>query len=107
MYQKLSQHTQSNFISTKAFKDNATGKIRANLMKGIHYTHIGIRVLAKEIKKSLYSSANKLSPQLDAMTKMRTKSNKNEGECILMEPTAPTSVTPAASSADDNLDWLL
>ena len=56
--QNLSVHTKTNFISTKAFTDRATGKFRSNLASGIHYTDWGVRMLAKEIKKSLYSNAN-------------------------------------------------
>ena len=56
--QKLSKYTGSNYISTKAFLDRATGKLRANVMVGKHYNEWGIRMLAKELKKSLYSTAN-------------------------------------------------
>ena len=56
--QKLSKYTGANFISTKTFLDRNTGKLRANLMVGIHYNEWGTRMLAKEIKKSLYSTAN-------------------------------------------------
>ena len=64
--QKLSQNLECNFVSAKPFLDHATGKIRANLMRndGYHYNDVGIRHLAKEIKKSLFSSANRESNEL-------------------------------------------
>ena len=59
LLQKLSKHTGSNFVSTKSFLDRSSGKLRANLMRDpIHYNEWGVRILAKEIKKSLYSKAN-------------------------------------------------
>ena len=57
--QKLSQYTGSNFITTKTFLDRNTGKIRSNVMDGIHYNEWGIKMIAKQIKKSLYSTANR------------------------------------------------
>ena len=56
--QKISSFTECNFISTKAFIDKSSGKLRSGLMNGIHYNEVGIRILAKEMKKSLYSDAN-------------------------------------------------
>ena len=57
--QKLSSFTQTNFVSTKEFKDKRTGKIRSNLMKDfVHYNDWGVKILAQQIKKSLYSIAN-------------------------------------------------
>ena len=67
MLQKLSNHTESNFVSTKALTDSASGKLRARTMDGIHYNDLGIRILAKEIKKSLYSSANRTSRRLSTL----------------------------------------
>ena len=67
--QKLSAHTKTNFISTKAFTDRATGKFRTDLAKGIHYTEWGVKMLAKEMKKSLYSSANCDNFHLDLLCK--------------------------------------
>ena len=63
--QKLSIHTQTNFISTKSFLDNTTGKLRSNVTNGIHYNEWGIRMLAREIKKSLFSNANINNDQLN------------------------------------------
>ena len=55
LLQKLTAYTESNFISTKVFCDKTTKKLRANLMErdGYHYNDWGVRMLAKEIKKSL------------------------------------------------------
>ena len=63
---KLSKNLECNFVSAKPFLDHATGKIRGNLMSndGYHYNNVGIRHLAKEIKKSLFSSANRESKEL-------------------------------------------
>ena len=36
-------------------------------MDGIHYHELGVKLLAKEIKKSLYSSANKNTKELQAI----------------------------------------
>ena len=58
MLNRLALHTGSNIISTKQFRDRNTGQMRSNLMNGIHYNEVGIRILAKEMKKSLYSDAN-------------------------------------------------
>ena len=56
--QKLSSHRGCNFISLKSFFDRAFGKLRANLIERYHYNAVGVRHLAKEIKKSLFSSSN-------------------------------------------------
>ena len=58
---KLAQHTGSNLVSTKQLRDRATGQLRLNLMlsDGFHFSDVGVRIVAKEIKKSLYSEANK------------------------------------------------
>ena len=58
MLNRLAVHTGSNLISTKQFRDRNTGQMRSNLMNGIHYNDIGVRILAKEMKKSLFSDAN-------------------------------------------------
>ena len=57
--------TGSNFVSTKPFLDRNTGKMRANWMRDrLHYNEWGVRMLAKEVKKSLYSLANKDNARL-------------------------------------------
>ena len=68
--QKLSKHTGTNFITTKAFRDRNTGQIRRNLMDGIHYNRDGVRLIAREIKKSLYSTSNRDGKQLDMLIDM-------------------------------------
>ena len=57
--QKLANLSKANFVTTKALRDRMTGKLRKNLMNGYHYNNdIGIKTLAREIKKSLFSDAN-------------------------------------------------
>lgn len=68
--QKLCSHTESNFVSTKVFVDKASGKIRSGLTNGIHYNTWGVKMLAKEIKKSLYSNANIGNKKLNKMREM-------------------------------------
>ena len=51
--QKLSKFTETNFISLKALRDTRTERIRPNLMYGIHYNEYGIKLVARDIKKSL------------------------------------------------------
>ena len=70
MLQKLARHTESNFITTKAFRDRQTGKMRMNLVDGIHYNNLGIRTLAREIKKSLFSHSNLDTQTLDTLIRM-------------------------------------
>ena len=65
---KLSGHTETNFISTKPLRDTATGHLRANVMDWIHYNEYGIKIMAKQIKKSLYSSANLGNKDLQHIT---------------------------------------
>ena len=69
LLQKLSKITGSNFVSTKSFLDRNTGKLRANLIEGFHYNEWGVRLLAKEIKKSLYSLANRENGHLSQLLK--------------------------------------
>ena len=57
-FQKMCKNLRCNYISTKCFLDRTTGKLRNNLMSGFHYNQIGIRHLAKEMKKSLFSTSN-------------------------------------------------
>ena len=69
-FQRLCNNLECNFISTKSFLDHSTGRLRANLMHGFHYNDIGIRHLAKEIKKSLFSLSNLQSSQLSRINYM-------------------------------------
>ena len=77
--QKLAQDLECNFISAKPFQDHSTGKLRANLMKSdmYHYNDIGVRHLAKEIKKSLFSTANRKSEVLSQLMDMRAKNQQH------------------------------
>ena len=67
LLQKLSLQTRSNFISTKVMRDKSSGRPRANIFEGFHYNDYGIKILAKEMKKSLYSTANLNNRQLQHM----------------------------------------
>ena len=71
--QKQCSQLGCNFISTKSFLDHATGRFRIKLIKSdrLHYSDIGIRHLAKEIKKSLFSLSNRESDQLSHVSSMR------------------------------------
>ena len=76
LLQKLCSFTQSNYISTKAFMDRASGKLRSGLINGFHYNSMGVKHLAKEIKKSLYSPANRDNKQLESMRCMLQSSDE-------------------------------
>ena len=65
--QQLSRDTQSNFISTKVMRDKSSGRPRANIFEGFHYNDYGVKILAKEMKKSLYSTANLQNRHLKQM----------------------------------------
>ena len=96
MLQRLSSHTESNFISTKVFIDNASGRLRARTMEGIHYSDFGVRLLAKEIKKSLYSNANQHSTRL---TRLCTLSDTQQHHGA--ESTAVSAAVTSNSVDDD------
>ena len=72
--QKLCNTFECNFISAKPFIDHASGKFRANLMRSdnLHYNDVGIRHLAKGIKKSLFSTSNLQSSQLTRIANLRS-----------------------------------
>ena len=91
--QKLSKFTESNYISAKNFQDKTTGKLRAGLMNGIHYNEWGIRTIAKETKKSLYSTANIGTNQLTIINSHnKNEENHPNQEHTLAEPS--TAATP-------------
>ena len=72
--QKLANHTHSNFITTRAFRDRVTGQLRKNLMEDdIHYSNIGIKTLTHAIKKSIFSASNIGDGELDHMSKIRER----------------------------------
>ena len=103
--QKLSQHTESNFISTKRFLDQKTGQIRANLMDGIHYNDWGIKMIAKEMKKSLYSNANRDSTQLSRLCQNNTTQPATPPATLSATPptTTPASLPTTPSVNHPNL----
>ena len=58
----LAQATGVNFISTKNLCDPATKSILPSLIQSdkLHYTHEGIKMLARQIKRSIWSTNNKV-----------------------------------------------
>ena len=73
MLQTLGDNTGTNFIPTKAFLDNNDGLLRSECMKDdYHYNEYGVKVLAKAIKKSLYSDKNIGNNQLSHLNKLWT-----------------------------------
>ena len=76
MLQTLSDNTETNFIPTKALLDDNDGLLRAECMKDdIHYNEYRVKVLAKAIKKSLYSGKNIGSNKLANLNKLWTDHN--------------------------------
>ena len=69
LLQKLAKSTESNFISTKVFKDKNTVEIRSNTMEsdGYHYNTWGVRTIAKGMKKRIFSEANINSEKLKTL----------------------------------------
>ena len=72
----LATYTSSNLISTKQFRDRTTGRLRLDTVAkdGFHYSDIGVKILAKEIKKSLFSSANREGICLTVLNNIRSYS---------------------------------
>ena len=66
--QNLRKFTETNFFTTKTLRDRNTGKVRTGLMNGIHYNNYGIGLVAREMKKSLYSTANRENQQLKSLS---------------------------------------
>ena len=52
--QELAKHRGAPFITIEDMYDGATGRLRPNVLNGIHYSKVGIRPLAKQIKRNLY-----------------------------------------------------
>ena len=88
---KLCKHTGSNFITTKPFLDKTTKKIRHNTLnnKGNRLNEWGVRIIAKEIKKSLYSTANRGSNKL---TELRTQQQQ--------QTTPPPETSPSLEASN-------
>ena len=99
LLQKLANHTESNFIHTKVFSDRASGNLRANVMEGIHYNDWGVRLLTKEIKKSLYSHANKENNRLTALLKTNPPPQENQTPSAPSPPPLPPPQENQPSSA--------
>ena len=53
-FEKLAANNRASFIGTEGMIDHKTGKLRNNMLDGIHFTNIAVKVYAKEIKRSLY-----------------------------------------------------
>ena len=49
------------FIDNQGVFDRDTKKIRQNMLQGIHYTDHALRIVAKEVKRSLYKEKNTLN----------------------------------------------
>ena len=49
------------FIDNQGIFDRDTKKIRPNMLQGIHYTDHALRIVAKEVKRSLYKEKNTAS----------------------------------------------
>ena len=76
LVRRLAAYTSSNLISTKQFRDRTTGQLRLNTVAvdGFHYSDIGIKILAKEIKKSLFSHSNRDGICLTVLNDIRSYS---------------------------------
>ena len=75
--QRLANQTNSNFVSTKEFRDRSTGRLRMNTMHDYHYNNIGIKILSKEIKKSLFAESNLNDDTLTQLANMRSRMSVN------------------------------
>ena len=60
---KLASLRKVPFISTDAMFDRTTGRLRLNMVRGYHYTDVGLKTLAKEIKRSLRFRVPESQPQ--------------------------------------------
>ena len=79
--QKLANHTNSNYITTKALRDRVTGQLRKNLMSdNLHYNETGIKTISREIKKSLFSSSNIGDKELDHLCQIRENAGPPSSE---------------------------
>ena len=63
--QELATQREAPFITTEEMFDARNGKLKPNILNGMHYTKMGIRPLAIQIKRSLYNRKTKtmLNPQ--------------------------------------------
>ena len=104
--QKLSKHTGSNFITTKSLLDKNSGKIRRNLMenKGIHYDKYGIKLVTYEIRKSLYSSANRDNPKLNILANMERDATHSNATTTVTTAQSDANPTIAINNATSDID---
>ena len=79
---KLAVNTGSNFVTTKPMRDETTGALLTHLMenpvdyrngKKFHYNDEGIKLLAREIKKSIFSESNIGGECMKLLKEMRDK----------------------------------
>ena len=56
-------------------RDKSSGRPRANIFEGFHYNEYGIKILAKEMKKSLYSTANLENRHLQQMATLSSSTS--------------------------------
>ena len=78
MLDRLCDYTDSNFVTTEPFRHNKTGKLRSETMRdAFHYNEYGVKILAKEIRRNLYSEKNIGSGQLAILNMMTTKQCPN------------------------------
>ena len=61
--QDLAAHRKAPFITIEDMYDRGNGQLKPNVLNGIHFTKVGIRPLAKQIKRSLYRK--RTVPMLD------------------------------------------
>ena len=74
MLHRLCNYTDSNYVDTSVFQDWNTGKLRSATMKdAIHYNEYGVKILAKEIRRNLYSTKNIGSGQLVILNMMASQ----------------------------------
>ena len=105
MLQRLAYFTKCNFISTKVFQDKSSGKIRSNLMQernkvvNYHYNDYGIRVLAKEMKKSLYSTSNREAQDLATVVKFQPRTSTATTQKPSKSPISRSYTAPPTSTS--------
>ena len=61
--QDLATRRKAPFITIEEMYDRGNGQLKSNVLNGIHYTKVGIRPLAKQMKRSLYRQ--RTAPVLD------------------------------------------
>jgi uncharacterized protein YoxC len=55
----LAHREGASHISTQGMYDRETGNLRSGMLNGYHYTEAGVKIMAKEIKRSLYRYAKR------------------------------------------------